>query len=82
MTKKDVDNLTAILKYLNEIKPMNVEDIAKETGLNITLVHNLLPVLITRKCIKEKQLTSSGIFEYSIDIMGKAYLIEETFQRE
>jgi len=80
MTKKDVDNLTAILKSLREINFMNVEDIAKKTGLNITLVLNLLPVLITRKCIKEgPQLTS---FDYSIDTMGKAYLIEETFQKE
>lgn len=82
MTKKDVDNLVLVLKYLNEIKNTNLEGIAKGTGLNITLVHNLLPVLITRKCIKEKQLTSSGIFDYSIDTLGKAYLIEETFQKE
>ena len=81
MTKKDVDNLTVILKCLNEIKNMNVEDIAKETGMNITLVHNLLPVLITRNCIKEKRF-SSGILDYSIDTMGKAYLIEEIFQKE
>lgn len=82
MTKKDADNLTAILKCLNEINNAKVESIAKKTDLNITLVHNLIPVLITRKCVKEKRLTFSGIFDYSIDTMGKAYLIEETFQKE
>ena len=83
MTKEDVKNLNLALEKLNEINNSNIEKWAKRTGLEPDyILYRLLPYLINRRCIIERQIGSNNIFEYRINSIGKEYLLENKFKKE
>lgn len=83
MTKEDIDNLNLVLECYNDINNTNFQGIAERTGLDVKLLQTkLLPILINRKCISEKLIASSGLYDYRITPTGKEYFVDEKFKKE